>query len=178
MRAGKLLVAAPALIDPNFARTVVLLCEFNEDGALGLVLNRPTESPVADFLPMWEPDEPPVVFIGGPVQPEVAVGLVRHRGVEPIGFSVVADDYGLFDLATPPELTDGALAALRVFSGYSGWGSGQLEAEVLNGDWVIVDATLDDLFGPDAHGLWSAVLRRQGGELAMLADFPEDPGLN
>lgn len=178
MHAGALLVAAPSLLDPNFARSVVLLCEVNEEGALGLMLNRPSQSPVADFLPQWQPEVPSVVFVGGPVQPEIAVGLGRHRGSEPIGFSEVIDDIGLFDLATPAELVDGALSQLRVFSGYAGWGAGQLEAELMTGDWIIVESVEGDAFTGEPDSLWAAVLRRQGGDLARWADYPQDPSLN
>ena len=178
LREGVLLAAAPQLDDANFAKAVVLLCELNEDGALGLILNRPSDSPVADYLPQWTACEPQVVFVGGPVQPEVAVGLMRHAGETPIGFSVVADADGLFDLATPSELVTGAFELLRVFSGYAGWGPGQLEAELAAGDWLILDAEPADAFTPEPLDLWSNVLRRQGGELGLLSTLPDDPRLN
>ncbi len=176
--AGALLVAGPSLLDPNFARSVVLLCEVNEEGALGLMLNRPSQSPVADFLPQWQPEPPSVVFVGGPVQPEIAVGLGRRSGGEPIGFTEIRDDIGLFDLATPPELVVGALSQLRVFSGYAGWGEGQLEAELISGDWIVVEPSEGDAFSSEPDDLWAAVLRRQGGDLAMWAAYPQDPSLN
>lgn len=178
LHAGSLLVAAPSLVDPNFTRTVVLVCEVSRDGALGLVLNRPADSLVSDYLPQWSPSPPAVVFVGGPVQPEVAVGLGRHQGAEPVGFSLIEGGLGLFDLATPEELVAGGLSHLRVFSGYAGWGPGQLEVELLSDDWIVVDAADDDAFTPDPATLWERVLRRQGGELALLAGFPQDPTLN
>jgi putative transcriptional regulator len=178
LHAGSLLVAAPSLLDPNFTRTVVLVCEVNPEGALGLVLNRPSDSLVRDYLPQWKPSPPDVVFVGGPVQPEIAVGLGRHAGAEPLGFSAVEGNLGLFDLATPEELVAGGLSHLRVFSGYAGWGAGQLEFELLTDDWVVVAAAVDDPFTQDPLTLWERVLRRQGGELALLAGFPPDPTLN
>jgi len=178
LHGGKLLVAAPSLIDPNFARTVVLLCEVDADGAIGLILNRPSTELVADYLPQWEPAPPTVVFVGGPVQPEIAVGLARRGVEEPIGFSAVDDHLGLFDLATPAELVAGALSSLRVFSGYAGWDRGQLQSELETGDWIVVDRTADDCFTSEPLGLWTEVLRRQGGEVSLLADFPIDPTLN
>jgi putative transcriptional regulator len=171
---GRLLVASPALLDPNFFRAVVLVCD--DEGELGLILNRPSESPVAEFLPMWVVDEPQVVFFGGPVQPEVAVGLAQPSDEDPIGFTPVTAGIGLFDLATPPEFV--GLEHLRVFSGYSGWDTGQLEAELANGDWIVVDSDPGDLFDAEPATLWSRVLGRQGGELALLASFPIDPTLN
>ncbi len=169
---GRLLVAAPTLIDPNFFRTVVLLLSHDEDGAVGVVLNRPSAEPVNAHLPAWSEatGEWNVVFVGGPVQPEVAVGLVSHGGVErlPVGGVEVAD------LAQDPP--PGARA--RIFSGYSGWGPGQLEAEIAEQAWIFVDADPGDAFTADPEGLWSAVLRRQPGLMSMLATFPVDPALN
>ncbi|MDH3730893.1 MAG: YqgE/AlgH family protein [Acidimicrobiia bacterium] len=178
LHAGKLLVAAPSLGDPNFARSVVLLCEVNEEGALGLTLNRASDSAASDYLPQWQCSPPSVVFGGGPVQPEIAVGLARHRGEEPVGFSGVIDEIGLFDLATPAELVSGALSHLRIFSGYAGWAFGQLEVEVISGDWILVDSASEDAFTQEPDTLWDEVLRRQGGDIALLAGFPEDPTLN
>jgi len=154
------------------------MCDVDGEGAIGLVLNRPSRSPVHDYLPQWSPGEPSVVFVGGPVQPEIAVGLAEHSGQSPIGFTEISGDIGLFDLATPVELVSGALSQLRVFSGYCGWARGQLEDELAAGDWIVVASEPDDPFTADAERLWTAVLRRQGGELATLADIPVDPRLN
>ena len=178
LETGQLLVAAPAMVDPNFARTVVVLCDIDDDGAIGLVLNRPSQSPVSEYLPQWTAATPPVVFVGGPVQPEIAVGFIEHSGQAPIGFTSVSGSVGLFDLATPPELVEGAVSLLRVFSGYSGWARGQLESEIEAGDWIIIEAASSDHFSAELDTLWSEVLRRQGGELALLAEYPTDPSLN
>lgn len=177
---GWLLVAGPQLFDPNFFRTVVLLCGHDDDGALGLVLNRPTGIPVGDHLPGWVErlDPPEVVFVGGPVEPDVAIGLGRRKEVKPRGWSPVIADVGLVDLTLPPGEVAGDLIGLRVFSGYAGWGAGQLEEELATGDWVLAASIPDDAFGPAVDGLWRTVLRRRGGGPALYADFPLDPRVN
>jgi putative transcriptional regulator len=179
---GRLLVAAPQLIDPNFARTVVLVCRHDdEDGALGLILNRPTDIAVGDHLPGWVEvvSRPEVVHLGGPVQPEVAIGLGRCRpGFEPPGWTMVAGRLGMVDLSGSPAEATAALEALRVFAGYAGWSAGQLDFEASSGDWFSVPPGPDDVFPARAEQLWREVLRRQPSELALYADFPPDPSLN
>ena len=178
---GVLLVAMPTLADPNFRRTVVLVCDFEEDGSLGLVLNRPTPVRAVDYLPEWEEQlaHPPVVFIGGPVQPDNAVGLARRRSDRPLeGWTQVVGATGLIDLGRSPGDMGEAPLEVRVFSGYGGWGPGQLQAEVAAGDWAVVDSRPGDLFLEDAAGLWGRVLGRQSGRLAFYANFPDDPRLN
>lgn len=177
---GKLLVATPALHDPNFSRTVVLVCHHDDDGAFGVVLNRASDIAVAEHLPRWSGDlaDPPTVFVGGPVQPETGIGLGSIPGGSTApGWTPVADALGLVDLATSPE-DFAPLAALRVFSGYSGWGVGQVEGEIERGDWFVVAAGPDDVFTAHPDGLWRDVLRRQRGHVAIFADFPPDPRLN
>jgi putative transcriptional regulator len=178
---GRLLVAAPHLLDPNFLRTVVLICRHDHDGALGLVLNRPSDITVADHLPGWTEalTEPSVVFVGGPVQPDMAVGLAMRRpGAAPPGWSGVAGDLGLVDLAEPPGVAAGDLQSLRVFAGYAGWSAGQLDFEASSEDWFVVDAEPGDGFTPFAPSMWRDVLRRQPGKLALYAEFPMDPQAN
>ena len=173
--AGSLLVASPVLFDPNFARTVVLMLQHDADGSLGVVLNRPSDEPVERHLPEWvrRLEEPPVVFVGGPVEPAVAIGVIRaDRPQEPTALSGV----GLVDLGNDPA--SGAAGPVRVFSGYAGWGPGQLEAELTEGAWMVLEATTEDVFTPDPERLWGKVLRRQGGRLAMLATYPLDPSVN
>jgi putative transcriptional regulator len=172
---GRLLVASPALSDPNFFRAVVLILTHDDDGALGVVLNRSSDEPVEPHLPAWSDHlaYPPVVFVGGPVEPAVAIGLVRDADpVDPTALEGV----GLVDLAAEPG-PDPA-GPIRVFSGYAGWGAGQLENELEEGAWFVLPGLPEDAFSDDPQALWPAVLRRQGGALAMLANFPEDPRLN
>ena len=178
--AGKLLVAVPHMLDPNFYRTVVLVCQHGEDGALGLVINRPTEAEVLDYLPGWIHlvVDPPVVFEGGPVQREVAVGLARGVPDQPSeGFTRVVADVGLLDLSSDPAAA-GGVDMIRVFSGYAGWEAEQLETEIEEGGWFVVPSAPEDGFAPKPRDLWSKVLARQGGKLAVYATFPPDPTLN
>ncbi|MBO0871663.1 MAG: YqgE/AlgH family protein [Micromonosporaceae bacterium] len=179
---GRLLVATPALRDPNFERTVVLLVAHEEGGALGVVLNRATEVPVAEVLEGWAglACEPPVVFEGGPVQPEAAICLARTRvGVARlVGFNSVSGTVGTIDLSGDPEKVRQALVSVRVFAGYAGWSPGQLESEISGGSWFVFDALPGDAFVSRPDDLWPMVLRRQGGLMAAVAIFPADPTAN
>jgi len=175
IEAGKLLVASPLLVDPNFFKTVVFVLQHDSDGAVGVVLNRPSEELVEHHLPEWvrRIEDPPLVFIGGPVEPAVAIGMVRSdRPLEPTALTGV----GMVDLGSDPAA--GSPGPVRVFSGYAGWGAGQIEAELEEGAWLVVAAEPDDIFSGDPGLLWSTVLRRQGGRVAMLATFPSDLSLN
>ena len=181
-RTGMLLVATPALLDPNFVDTVVLLLDVDDQGALGVVLNRPSAIRVADVLEDWGDvvDEPDVVFQGGPVSTQGALALARLRRPDdvPVGFRAIDGDLGLVDLDTPVELLEGSLDALRIFAGYAGWGAEQLVAEIEEGSWYVVPAQLPDVFRFDPSDLWRDVLRRQPGELAWHSTRPFDPNLN
>ena len=180
--AGMLLVAAPVLLDPNFADTVVLLLDVDEQGALGVVLNRPSPVTVAEVLGQWSGAvaEPNVLFHGGPVGTDaaLAVALLRDPADVPVGFRSVRGSLGLLDLDTPTELLAGSLAGLRIFAGYAGWAPGQLESEVVEGRWYVVPAVALDAFRGDTGALWRDVLRRQPGELAWHSTRPVDPDLN
>ncbi|MFJ6749687.1 MULTISPECIES: YqgE/AlgH family protein [unclassified Streptomyces] len=216
---GRLLVATPALADPNFDRAVVLLLDHDEEGSLGVVLNRPTPVGVADILAPWAAlaDEPGVVFQGGPVSLDSALGVAvipgglsgsgdipslesgarpasteaegvgapaadraesTRTGDEPLGWRRVHGAIGLVDLEAPPELLAAVLGSLRIFAGYAGWGPGQLEDELAEGAWYVVESEPGDVSSPDPEQLWRAVLRRQRNELAMVATYPDDPSLN
>jgi putative transcriptional regulator len=177
---GMLLVAVPHMLDPNFARTVVLICDHNEQGALGLVLNRPTEAEVFEYLPDWIHlvADPAVVFEGGPVQREVAIGLASSSVEQPSAwFTTIMDGVGLFDLGSDPVEATG-IDSVRVFSGYAGWEAGQLEEEIGTGGWFVVPALPEDGFVVDPARQWCNTLSRQGGRLAVYANFPPDPTLN
>lgn len=181
-RAGMLLVATPELSDPNFAETVVFLLDSDEDGSLGVVLNRPSPVLVADVLDQWRDvvTDPDVLFHGGPVSTDGALGLGRPLGGEerPVGYREVVDGLGVIDLDTPVELLDGGLADFRIFVGYAGWGPGQLDAEVEEGSWYVVPAYLADVFVTDPAELRRDVLRRQPGKEAWISTRPADPTLN
>ncbi|KPH98559.1 UPF0301 protein yqgE [Actinobacteria bacterium OK074] len=183
---GRLLVATPALADPNFDRAVVLLLDHDEEGSLGVVLNRPTPVDVGDILEGWADlaGEPGVVFQGGPVSLDSALGVaVIPGGTDraeraPLGWRRVHGAIGLVDLETPPELLASALGSLRIFAGYAGWGPGQLESELGDGAWYVVESEPGDVSSPAPERLWREVLRRQRSELAMVATYPDDPSLN
>jgi putative transcriptional regulator len=180
---GRLLVATPTLGDPNFSRTVVYVLDHDESGTLGVVVNRPTTVPVGEVLPDWQQytTDPGVLFQGGPVALDSALGLAVLPGVgddEPVGWRRVVDGLGLVDLDAPPEVLVEGMAGLRIFAGYAGWGSGQLEDELAEGAWYVVPGQARDAFTADPEGLWRAVLRRQGGDLALVSTYPEDPTQN
>ncbi|MFI8346742.1 YqgE/AlgH family protein [Streptomyces sp. NPDC085596] len=183
---GRLLVATPALADPNFDRAVVLLLDHDEEGSLGVVLNRPTPVDVRDVLAGWASlaGEPGVVFQGGPVSLDSALGIAVVPGggegesAAPLGWRRVYGAIGLVDLETPPELVASALGALRIFAGYAGWGPGQLQDELDQGAWYVVESEPGDISSPAPERLWREVLRRQRGDLAMVATYPDDPSLN
>jgi putative transcriptional regulator len=177
---GKLLVATPRLTDPNFFRTVVLLLEHGEEGALGVVLNRPSRTALAEPLPQWEElaAQPAVVFVGGPVAPDAAICLARVTTDPSAGFRPVLDRVGTFDLERDPALAATEVEGLRVFAGYAGWAPGQLEAEIAARGWFVLDALPDDALSPHPAELWSAVLRRQRLPLRMLAAYPLDLSTN
>jgi len=178
---GKLLVATPKLVDPNFHRTVVLICAHDENGAFGLVLNRPLESAsVERHLPGWsEYAAPPAsLFLGGPVEPAMAFALTGGAAAADTANSPVCPGLAQFDLARVSAAGWDYGSPVRLFAGYAGWGAGQLDAEVEEEAWFVVDAHPADAFTPDPQGLWRAVLRRQTGRLAMFAFAPTDPSAN
>jgi putative transcriptional regulator len=186
-KAGRLLVATPILGDPNFKRAVVLIVEHEDvQGTLGVVLNRPTTIGVGQVLEQWTElaTEPSVVFRGGPVAPNSALALAMVPGKdEPLGWRALDGApalarLGLLDLDTPPRLLAPAITSLRVYAGYSGWSPGQLEAEIDEGAWYVLTAQPGDVFAADPDRLWRQVLRRQEGDMAFLATYPEDPTQN
>jgi putative transcriptional regulator len=182
VEAGVLLVATPALDDPNFSDTVILVLDADDSGTLGVVLNRPSGLPVAEVLDAWQDvvTGPEVLFQGGPVMTEgaLAVALLSSSADSPVGFREVTGQLGLIDLDTPVELLGDSLDSLRIFAGYAGWGAGQLDGEIEIGSWYVVPATADDVFREDPSDLWRDVLRRQPGELAWHSTRPADPELN
>lgn len=178
---GRLLLATPPLVDPNFDRTVVYVIEHNDEGALGLVLNRPTDDDDLPGLRSWLGvcSTPAVVFQGGPVETEALIGLARAAGAtEGEGFAPIRGGLGTVDLEAEPDDVEVVLRDVRVFRGYAGWGPGQLDDELDAGAWIVVDADPGDPFSSDPEDLWRAVLRRQSGRLAWLANCPDDISVN
>src|SRR4051794_23007007 len=176
---GHLLVAAPGLGDPNFARTVVAIANHDEDGALGIVLNRPSDTEVVEAVPelegVIEPEE--IVFVGGPVQPASIVVLAEFEDPAEAAFLVV-ERIGLVSDRTGLERLDEVTERRRIFAGYAGWGPGQLEAEIEREDWIVEPAQPEDVFSEDAFDLWGRVLERKGGQFKLLARMPPDPSVN
>ncbi|MGZ5291295.1 MAG: YqgE/AlgH family protein [Actinomycetota bacterium] len=175
---GSLLVAGPSLWDPNFRRTVVLLGHHDEEGAVGVVLNRVTDVEVAEAAPplagLVEPGDR--LFVGGPVQPQAAVVLADFE--DPARAQLVA--FGsigfLPDQLEPEEV--GHLRRARVFAGHAGWGPGQLERELEEGSWILEEARPEDVFTSDPVELWSGVIRRKGPRYRLMATMPLDPSTN
>ena len=170
---GQLLVATPTLLDPNFARSVVLIAEHGDGGAMGLVLNRPSDTSVEQAVPelaQLSGDDQPV-FVGGPVSTDSVLALAEVEDPDDAS-ELVLGDVGF--------VQDPSVSARRgrIFVGYAGWSAGQIEAELDEEAWIVVPAEADDVFSDEPDGLWSAVLRRQGGPLALLATMPPDPSLN
>ena len=172
---GRLLVASPMLGDPNFSRTVVLMLAHGDEGALGLVLNRPSEVDVGAVLPdVWRDvaPMPQVLFVGGPVAPDSVIGLARVHG-QGEGYVAMGAGLATVDLERTPESIGDGVSVTRIFAGHAGWGPGQLEGELTVPGWIVVDAEDGDAFTDDPDGLWRAVLARQPGRLAWLANFPD-----
>jgi putative transcriptional regulator len=174
---GQLLVASPSLHDPNFRRTVVLVTEHGEQGAAGLVLNRPSDAAVQDVVPQLEwlaaPEER--VFIGGPVEQNAVLVLAEFEDPDDSPVTVFGD---LGFVALDDEDDAAPVRRRRIFAGYAGWGEGQLEEELDRDDWILEPALPDDVFADDADGLWGGVLRRKGGVFELVARMPEDPSVN
>ena len=176
---GHLILAGPALWDPNFRRTVILIGQHDEDGAVGVVLNRVAEVTVAEAAPPLAPivDDGDVLFLGGPVEPASAVVVADFE--EPERAQMIA--VGTIGFLPPevPADTLGTLRRARVFAGYAGWGPGQLEQEMSEeGSWIVEPATPADIFTDDPGGLWSSVLKRKGSAFDLLRFMPLDPSSN
>jgi putative transcriptional regulator len=175
---GHLLIAGPGLVDPNFWRTVVLVGEHSDEGALGVVLNRTSETSVAEAMPELAElvDGMGDVHLGGPVQPSAVVVLVDY--VEPPSASeLVVESVGFLPAEVEPESL-GPLRRARVYVGYAGWGPGQLDDELGEGSWIVEPALAEDVFADHPEALWSSVLRRKGGPFSVLAAMPPDPNRN
>jgi len=176
-----LLVSVPDMGDENFDQSVVLIIEHDDQGALGLVVNRPSATPVAEHLPSLVPllASPPVFFVGGPV----AIGGLLALGRRSLDGVVThaTDVAGPVVLVDPEAFVNGEVEGLdvaRLFTGYSGWAPGQLDAELTAGAWHTVKVLPDDVFTSDPEQLWRSVMRRQGGRLAAQGLYPDDVSAN
>ncbi|MGI9099786.1 MAG: YqgE/AlgH family protein [Solirubrobacteraceae bacterium] len=176
---GQLLIAGATLPDPNFARTVVLICQHSEEGALGLVLNRPGELVIGDVAPELAgiTGEDAIIDSGGPVQPDALLVLGEFEDASYAGMAVVGTVGLMGDGREISDLVDVTRRA-RAFAGYAGWAPGQLDAEVERDDWFVAPAGIDDIFDPDPDELWRRVLERKGGHFALVARMPIDPSVN
>jgi putative transcriptional regulator len=175
---GQLLIASPSLLDPNFRRAVVLVTEHSDEGASGLVLNRPSPAPVSEVVPQLEPlvEEEEPVWFGGPVQPNAV--LVLGEFVDPDDAAVPLFGALGFPALDEPDEVVPATTRRRVFAGYAGWEAGQLEGELGREDWILEPAQPDDAFTDQPEHLWAEVLRRKGGIYELVARIPEDPSVN
>ena len=176
---GKLLVASPALVDPNFRRTVVLIAAHDADGALGLILNRPSTMVVGDVVAQLTDacDGFEEIYVGGPVSPAAVIVLAEFS--DPTLSSMIIDgDLGLPHVALDPSVLAGGVRRARAFAGHAGWGPGQLDAELEEEAWFVAPFDREDAFTEEPEELWSRSLLRKGGAYALVARMPEDPSLN
>jgi putative transcriptional regulator len=176
---GQLLIASPALRDLNFRRTVVLVAEHSEEGAMGVVLSRPSESVASEAAPalagLVEPSA--LVYVGGPVEPQAVIVLAEFDDPDEAA-AIVFADVGFVRADADPEVLGETTRRARLFAGYAGWAAGQLEAELDEESWIVEEPVPDDVFSDDPDQLWSSVLRRKGGPFALVATMPPDPSLN
>jgi putative transcriptional regulator len=177
---GRLLVATPVIGDPNFDRTVILMIEHTDDGALGVVLNRATDVELPGHVPGWDllAAAPAVVFAGGPVEPEAVICLGSVRGSAPAWWHPIVGPVGVLELDQDPSEVGDSIGALRLFAGYAGWGPGQLEGELDGAAWFVVDAEPTDVLADEPAALWRMVVRRQPNRTRLFADFPADLTVN
>lgn len=177
---GRLLVATPLIGDPNFERTVVFLLAHDGDGAFGVICNRATDTPVADVVSAWSnvATAPGVLFIGGPVSRESVIGLAARQDAAISIPGVVVGDVATVDLHAAPPSVGAPTTGLRLFAGSASWGPGQLEDEIGEGSWWPVDGGAADVLSTDPSTLWRRVLRRQPGQVAWFANYPENPAAN
>ena len=177
---GMVLLATPPLDDPNFDRSVIYVMEHSAEGAVGVVLNHPTEETEIDGLEQWmDLSAPPVVvFNGGPVQFDALIAIAELRGPREDAWSPILADLGSVDLARDPIDVADEVGRVRMFRGYAGWASGQLDSELAGGAWMVFDAQRDDVFHREPEDLWRLILRRQRSRIAWLANAPDDLSMN
>ncbi|HTO01843.1 MAG TPA: YqgE/AlgH family protein [Microthrixaceae bacterium] len=178
---GKLLVSAPDLGDDNFDQAVIFVVEHDQDGAVGLVLNRPSSTDVSEHLPDLADGavSPAVFFVGGPVSVGGLLALGRRQLNSNLVNAVSID--GPLVRVDPEALVNDqveGVEAVRLYTGYSGWAPGQLDAELASGVWYVLSAMPDDVLCSSPDALWRSVMKRQGGRLASQSLFPDNPHAN
>ena len=176
---GQLLIAGPGLLDPNFWRTVVLVVEHTDEGALGLVLNRPSETSVGESVPQLDElvDPGEQLFIGGPVQPSAVIVLAEFKDATDAAL-LAFDDVGVIGTEAAAQDAAPSVRRGRAFVGHAGWGPGQLDGELERGDWILEPARREDAFSDAPSEIWASVLTRKGGSYALVARMPPDPSVN
>jgi putative transcriptional regulator len=176
--ASQLLISSAGLHDPNFRHTVVLIAAHDDEGAVGVVLNRSTEFLVADAVPPLAElaGSRARLFEGGPVQPAQPVLLAELKGSTRADLPVMGN-IGFITGEIDEALRPSILRA-RVFAGYSGWGAGQLEEELEEGAWILEPALPEDVFSDEPRSLWRRILERKGGPYRRIAMVPKDPRVN
>ncbi len=180
---GRLLVATPPLDDPNFDRTVIFVLDHHEEGAVGVVINRPSIESLDEPLDRWQDlqSAPTAVFSGGPVEDNALIALADTKiplARDDEHLAPIAGTIAAADLTADPAMVAAAVNVVRVFRGYAGWGPGQLEDEIEAGAWLVLDSEPGDVFSNEPDELWRSVLRRQSGRLAWLANAPDDLSMN
>jgi putative transcriptional regulator len=177
---GKLLIAAPFLSDPSFARSVVFLCEHNADGTIGFVLNQMTALTLSDLVNEEGYMQPLGVYQGGPVEADT-LHMLHRLPYELGGINITGGIQwgGRYDVLKDIAREDGYNEQdLKLFIGYSGWSPGQLEREMTEGSWLVGDATEELLFETEPHLLWKKAISSLGRNYSFLANMPIDPQLN
>lgn len=175
LQKGRLLVAAPFLLDPRFSRTVILLCEHNDEGSFGLVLNNRTDTCLEEIIPEAYGNKRPI-YQGGPVQTDTMHLLHNYPAI--LGGNKIIDGLywgGVFEIAYQQKTSE---KDIKLFMGYAGWGEGQLEAEVAIGSWIVTEATPSFVLDTDGSTLWRRVVATLGSQYAYLANAPVNPQLN
>jgi putative transcriptional regulator len=176
---GKLLIASPTLGDGNFSRTVVLVAAHDANGALGFVLNRPSDLVVGQAVERLAPvcEAFDRVYVGGPVEPAAVIVLAEFED-RTLAAVLIDGDLGLPNIEVSAETLAGGVRRARCFAGHSGWGPGQLDAELAAEAWIVETLDAEDPWTAGGHELWSGVLERKGGEYALIARMPVDPSVN
>jgi putative transcriptional regulator len=181
VRAGCFLIANPTLRDPNFSRTVVLLCEHNDQGSMGLIINRPTEHTVAGAISGMPERATQLLYWGGPVQQRLVLVLHRHKIDVPEareivdGMALGSDSEALIHLLETAAHPD---ERVRIFSGYAGWAAGQLESELQEKSWIVAPGRAELVFGVEAERIWAEALQALGPRFRYLTSLPSDPRVN